>query len=943
MWLLKFAVLSVYLTILLANPLDEPEQNEGNNLIKADEAISYRLPNNTIPIRYEIKIKTDIHQNMSEFSGTVKIHVKLLENSTSITLHSRQLYIQRISIYQPGLPFPLIPDAIYEEHESNEFLVINLPKVYEAGTEFEIVISYLGELRVDSTGFYRGDYLNAAGHSRSYATTHFKLNHSRSAFPCYDEPGFRAVMQLTLVHGKTYSALSNTEVLLQLEDGDYYSTLFVATPAMPTYLLAFFVSDYDHIDAVGTSRIPNKIHATPNAINDGFGNFAASVVVDVFKKYEEILDVDYPLSKIDNVALSVTLYKRPYLFGAHGMENFGLIMYSSYGFLVDPSFTGNYRKNYEHSITSLISHVYANQWFGNIVTPKWWQYSWLSAGIAKFFELYLPSLLYPNGKYMDKFFVSTMPIAFIHDKIDAWSMNHYVDHPDDIKYKFDGITYNKAACVLRMFMECVGEDVFLDGLNNYLNSSYMQSATPEDLHAAIDKAFLAKNPGVSLNVGQLMSTWENNAGYPLVSVKVSGNSLVFSQRRYPEGKGELYMIPITLATKTLPDFMTRKPKAWMDAQTMTLSQSSLKFTENDWIILNIDQVGYYRVDYDLPLWHAIIDQLKEDHNLINPINRAVLMTEIYIAWTQLDRVTVAEVLDILSYLGKEKDVNVWRNAQNLIRGLDSKLLGTDMYDNYLEFLKTITTPHLTELSYHAFPGEDYEKTRRRGYTKTWNCQALDDNCLSKDLEKFTSYRSGTSEADFVFCNALKVVNEAEFTKLLQDVISDISMDYRDDFVNYMGCTRSSNNLKKLQQAALNSTNGLESYDREMFLYNMARYSNLGLEESVNFMDENYKELANVIEKFHDPLYYIAANVKDAELVTKFKNTLKKMVDEGIVLADDAEFFLDVIKSNQDWMDDNYNHVVDYFTVPETTTPDSGMTVIVSLSLICISLLIHLIN
>ncbi|CAG9799845.1 unnamed protein product [Chironomus riparius] len=960
MWLLKIAALSAYLSILLASPLDVLKQNEENNLInQADETTSYRLPNNTIPIDYEITLTTNIHRNLSEFSGTVKIHVKLMENSSSITLHSRQLEIERIDIYQPGMPFPTITDAIFEEIKSNEFLVVKLPKIYETGTEFVLAISYLGKLREDSTGFYRGDYINSAGNSSSYAATYFKLNNSRSAFPCYDEPGMRATMQLTLIHGRNFSALSNTEVILQLEDGDHYSTLFAKTPAMPTYLLAFFVSEYANINSTESSRIPNKIHATPTAIEAGFGNFAASVVVDIFEECEKLFKVPYPLNKIDNVALSVTLYKRPYLFGAHGMENFGLIMYSSFGFLLDPTFTGHYKKNKENSITSLISHVYANQWFGNIVTPSWWQYSWLSAGIAKFFEIYIPHSLYPNENYMDKFFISTMPIAFIHDKLDAWSMNHYVDNPDDLKYKFSGISYNKAACVLRMFMEYVGEEVFLDGLNNYLNDNYMQSATPDDLHAAIDKAFKTKNPAVSLNIGQLMSTWENKPGYPLVSISISGNSLLFSQRRYPEGNGELYMIPITFATKSNPDFITRKPRVWMDQQSMSLSQASLNFTANDWIVLNIDQVGYYRVDYDLTLWQAIIKQLKTDHEVINRINRAVLMDEIYIAWTQLGRVTAFEVLDILSYLDKEKDTNVWRNAQNLIRGLDHKLFGTDAYEKFLEFLKTLTSPHLVELGYFGIAGEDYETTRLRGYTKIWNCQALDDNCLSKDLEVFTSYRGGSGEGDFNFCNALKVVDGAEFTKLLQDVISDVNMDYRDDFVNYLGCSRSSDNLMQLLNAALDPTNGLESYDREMFLYNMARYSNLGLEESLNFMDANHKELANVIEKFHDPLYYIAANVKDEMMVSKFENTLNAMVQESIILANDTAFFIDVMKSNQDWMDDNYYHVAVYFGLQEATTlapttsvsttpvsistlPDSGMTIFISLSLMCFCLIIHLI-
>lgn len=837
MWLLKIAVLSVWMIITSANEI---------KVSPTDETTSYRLPKNSIPLKYDIDLTTNIHKNVFEFTGNVKIHVKLLENSTSITLHYHKIEITKMDIFLPSLPVPIILNAAYDLIESHDFLIIKLPRIYEANTEFLIDIYYLGELRDDSSGFYRGDYNISEGLSRYYAATQFKINNARHAFPCFDEPGIRAVIQLTLRHGKAYKAISSTNILLELEDGDYSVTIFAPTPAIPTYIFAFFISDYEFMNSIGSSRISQRVYASPKNIQEGFGNSAASVFNDIFNKFEEIFEVDYPLDKLDNVALSTKFNNSKYLFGAHAMENLGLITYSSFSFLLNPDFTGNYKRQSENTITSLIAHVYANQWFGNIVTPKWWQYSWLSGGIAKLFEIYLSHSLYPNEKHMDKFFTSTMPVAFITDtyKNKSWSLNHYTEHPDELKYKFSNITYYKAACVLRMFMEVIGEDVFLNGLNIYLKNNEMSSATPENLHNALDEAFEHKN-SFRLNIGHLMSTWEELPGYPLISISISGNNLVLTQRRYPESNGEFYMVPITFATKTNPDFTKKTPNLWLDSQVLSLSQSSLGFSSNDWIILNIDQVGYYRVDYDVTLWRAIIKQLNEDHEIISPINRAVLLDEIYLAWTKLNRVTAADILNSLNYLEKETDVNVWRNAQNMIRSLNFKLLGTAAYDEYLKFLIKITESHLNSVGYESIEGEDFETIRFREYTRRWNCEGLGPNCLANAFQKILFYRLGTGNSDFNFCNAIKILTPQYFSSLLNDVITDPNLDYRDDFVHYLGCSLLEENLQMLLQAALDLSNGLESYDREMFLYNMARYSNNGLKASLNFIHDNYIALANV--------------------------------------------------------------------------------------------------
>lgn len=528
------------------------------------------------------------------------------------------------------------------------------------------------------------------------------------------------------------------------------------------------------------------------------------------------------------------------------MRRIGLITYTENGLLYDPNTLPASQESRRMSIIRLVAHEYVHQWFGNIVSPAWWSYVWLNEGFATLLQSYVSSLIYPELNFMNNFINNDMPRAFSVDVLSAnsWAMNHYTEEPALLWDKFGGIGYQKSGCVLRMFQETVTPVTFAKGLNYYLTKMYMQAAIPDDLHEGLQRALDEDYPESGLNLNELMHSWEDQPGYPLISVQKVNNHLLFSQRRYPGSAGEIYSVPITVATKSNDNFTRKTPTVWLKDVVAIFLQSELNFQADDWIILNVQQVGYYRVDYDTSIWHAIIEQLIVDHSVINPLNRAVLQDEIYLALTDktLNRVTMSDCIDILSYFGEEDEPVAWSKANTLLNALNSRLFGTSRYADFLEFLRGITTPHLSSIGYEPIDFEPSVRTSLRSSTKSWNCVALNDYCLNVERTKLVQFYSTGSSASFDYCYALRTLNDETFSAIVAGVSSNVNFPTRNSYLQNLGCSLVKENLKTFLAIALNASNTLSANERQNIFTNTVARSVVALDTTIEFIDENYAAL-----------------------------------------------------------------------------------------------------
>lgn len=331
MWLKVALSVFLFINLSFGNPLSGLRNDSvlteelKYRTVESDESIvsslfvptTYRLPNNSIPLHYDLFITTDIDKGIFDFTGTVKIHVRIVDESQEIILHYRQTTIDIINLLSLDGTTIVAGNLTYEQIPVYDFLVISLPNPVYPSDELLLEIKYSAIHRSDGGGFYRGSYVDRNGVTVWYATTQFEIDDARHAMPCYDEPGIRAPISATLRHGVNFTAVSNTDVETTTRDGDYMITKFLQTPRIQTYLLAFLVSDLDYVGALYT-RIPQRIFARPELIRNGFGDFAATVVGRILQGLEENIGVDYPLTKMDHAALT--------LFNFGAMENIGISM-----------------------------------------------------------------------------------------------------------------------------------------------------------------------------------------------------------------------------------------------------------------------------------------------------------------------------------------------------------------------------------------------------------------------------------------------------------------------------------------------------------------------------------------------------------------------------------------------------------------------------------------
>lgn len=339
--MLSFVIFCIFVGIVTSTP---------TGVVTADESMSFRLPNDTIPIHYYVSLATDIHDNgNSSFSGRVRITIRVVEETSVITLHSRQHTITRIDLFnyteEPIEP-PLIEENIAPiSIDDFEFVQIPTSAPLAVNQQYIIEIYFNNTLRDDNSGFHRSFYNTTQGETRWLATTQFEATGARHAFPCYDEPRFRATFTIDIEHDSSYNAISNwpVDAIVPVIGTNHSITTFVETYAMPTYLIGFVVSDFEFVEA-GNQRV----YAKPESIASGEADFALADGVRILQICEDLWGVPYTPPKVYQVAIPD--------FAAGGMEEWGLLTYREEVLLFNNQ-TASLRN--QESVLRLMSHEYA--------------------------------------------------------------------------------------------------------------------------------------------------------------------------------------------------------------------------------------------------------------------------------------------------------------------------------------------------------------------------------------------------------------------------------------------------------------------------------------------------------------------------------------------------------------------------------------------------------
>ncbi|KAG5331089.1 AMPE aminopeptidase, partial [Acromyrmex charruanus] len=631
--------------------------------IMFDPDESFRLPKEVVPIHYDLYLHPKLKE--STFSGkvTILIDVKQDNNRTSIALHQKDLNITSVKLITYGL------DEDYEINISSiskptkyEIFMITTENNIKSGL-YNLNLEFNGSLKDKIVGFYNSKYQyksDKINETRYIATTKFEPTYARQAFPCFDEPNFKAEFSIKLVHpmNDCYSALSNMDVKstqLHTPERDLATVTFTKTVPMSTYLACFIISDF-----VGTSRMANGLNDrkfpltvyTTRLQSKEKRDFALDIGVKAIEYYINLFKIDYPLPKLDMAGIP------DFISGA--MENWGLVTYRETRMLYDDSSNSIYDKR---DVINVICHELAHMWFGNLVTMKWWNDLWLNEGFATFMASKCSDAILPHQGYMEEFPVEVMQKVFVPDsKLSSHPIIYNVQNADDITSFFDGISYKKGASIIRMMENFFGSDVFFSAISTYLNKYAYENAETADLFEVLQDAV-----GNKLNVTAIMDTWTRQEGFPVVNVKKFGNNYTLTQKRFLDDQdaksdpskssyGYRWTIPIVYITNRneVPTLV------WFDKDANEVVIEVDERTK--WFKLNAGQVGFYRVNYNEE-WETFNELLRSRHTRISMLDRANLLDDLF-SLAETGEIEYDTVLNISMYLTEEYHCLPWAVAKS---------------------------------------------------------------------------------------------------------------------------------------------------------------------------------------------------------------------------------------------------------------------------------------
>ena len=578
------------------------------------------------PTHYSLELNPDLEAGT--FCGRAQISVWCDEPTSQLELDAADLKIQ--SCHVLTVSKNLKAEAIV--HDSKEVLAVCVSEEISEGCIIDI--EYTGTLNDRLLGFYRSSFTHNSK-TEYLATTQFEAADARRAFPCWDEPNYKATFDVVLVAPPGTTAISNMPVSHTKKRGDKTAYYFKRTPKMSTYLLYLGVGRFEYREGkTKESRI--RIVTTPG--KSWQGEYAQYVAERLLTIYEHYFKRPYPLPKLDLIALPD--------FAAGAMENWGAITFRENILLYDPK---NSSTHTQQLIAEVVSHELAHQWFGNLVTMDWWNDLWLNEGFATFMATKMVDMLYPQWRMWDQFVDLFMEGAM---RMDSLHSTHPIDveveSPSQIREIFDAISYNKGACVLRMLEDMVGKVAFRNGLRLYLGRFKYRNATTEDLWKCIEQSYRS-------NVRQIAESWLKQDGFPVLDVSSTAFRLELEQKRfYADGQTDsntqIWPIPV-------------RHQAGRRTEIALLTDRNAVQALPRRFVANHNRVGFYRVQYRGLLFDEIKGMIERRE--VTPRDRWGVQNDLF-AFCLSGRVTL---LDYLDFVDAYSDDTAYLPISNIGRNL----------------------------------------------------------------------------------------------------------------------------------------------------------------------------------------------------------------------------------------------------------------------------------
>ena len=581
----------------------------------------YRLSRDVIPSAYRIFLTPDLEA--ATFAGRVEIDVDIHEATRAITLHALDLTLGAATLTAAGTGYrssEIVADDTYQTATFNfDAELPTGPAVVE--------IAFIGVLNDLLVGFYRSTFVDPAGVAHTIATTQFEHSDARRAFPCWDEPSFKATFQVNLTVPSDLATYSNSPVASNTDLGNGQRTVsFTPTMIMSSYLVAFVVGPFEETAALDVDGVPLRIVYPP-----GKGHLTALALeagAFALRFFSEYFDIPYPGDKLDMVAIP------DFAFGA--MENLGCVTYRETALLVDPaqaSLAEQYR------VAEVVAHEIAHMWFGDLVTMEWWEGIWLNEAFATFMAALCTNALRPTWKVWVGFGIDRDAALQVDGLHSTRAIEYEVISPEDTRGMFDVLTYEKGGSVLRMLEQYLGEATFRNGIRHYLAKHRYANTVTTDLWDALEE--VSSEP-----VRDLMNSWILQGGHPLVTLEnglIRQQPFAYGPASGASSIGSTWLVPVL--TRPLHGGALTRHLLSDEPQTIDVAIPT---------VLNAGGSGVYRSRYGTDELSQIAGHIGE----LEELERVTLMAD---SWAGLfaGQVTWDAFVAIARGLGDQDEPTTW--------------------------------------------------------------------------------------------------------------------------------------------------------------------------------------------------------------------------------------------------------------------------------------------
>ncbi len=664
-----------------------------------------RLPAGVRPSHYDLAFDVDLTRGL--FEGTETIRVQLDRPTTRIVLNALDLTFHDVTIGTRAAH----QSAAVAPDTGAQTVTLTVPRAIPAGTA-DIRIRYAGTLNSQLRGFY----LSRAG-GRNYAITQFESSDARRAFPCFDEPAMKATFDIRLTIDRGDTAISNGRLLSDTPapGNSRHTLVFATSPRMSSYLVAMAVGDFQCLEDTA-ENIPIRVCATPG--KKELGRIALDWAKEILTFYNRYFSIKYPFGKLDMIAVPD--------FAAGAMENIGAIFYREADLLADTNTASPFTRK---SIASILAHEMAHQWFGNLVTMRWWDDLWLNEGLATWMANRPLAAAKPEWNIAVDEVGETREALNLDLLQTTRAVHSRVETPEQIEESFDAIAYQKGAAVTRMIEHYLGPEVLRTSINRYLEKYAYGNATSENFWTVMTS--VSGKP-----VDRILPTFVNQPGAPLVEVSLDCRNgrtqLLLRQRRFSladptlgsggtivgptfrsgatpvsgaspvgptfrsgatPGSGDTWQIPVCVKTPGQPTAA---------CQVFGRADASIRVTTvgngcPPWAFINAGAQGYFRTAYAPDLLRALAPDIGSK---LTAAERSSLADDEW-ALVQSGRHTVGDYLTLASGFGSEQSAGVLGQITSRLEFIDSNVVTDATRPGFAAWVRTLLRPLFAELGVAA--------------------------------------------------------------------------------------------------------------------------------------------------------------------------------------------------------------------------------------------------